>query len=261
MRYAITLTLVSLCAFSGKSFAEEAKPAAGGDSFTAGVGLAYVPEYAGADKSRVLPLPFLEKTYANGFFLSTQRGIGYATEVDGFKLSGALGYNGGRKDHKENYFSGSDALKGMGNIEGAAQAVLSVGYQVGTVGLSLTTKQNLGHREYGSTYTLGLEAPLYTSATDQIGFGASAEYGDRKHMQTYFGVTARQSAASGYKAYTAKAGFENVTAGVNWSHVIDSNWAVRSVLGVSRLTGDAADSPLTKRKTTPMVMTALVYRF
>lgn len=261
MRHAITLTLLSLCAFSGKSFAEDAKPATPGDSFTAGIGLAYVPEYAGADKSRVLPLPFLEKTYANGVFLSTRRGIGYQTEVGDFKFSGALGYDAGRKDHKENYFSGSDALRGMGNIEGAAQAVLSVGYQLGTIGLSLTTKQNLGHREYGATYTLGLEAPLYTSASDQIGLGASAEYGDRKHAQTYFGVTARQSAASGYKAYTAKAGFENVTAGVNWTHVIDGNWAVRSVLGVSRLTGDAADSPLTKRKTTPMVMTALVYRF
>jgi len=262
MRHAITLTLLSLCALSGKSFAEDARPAAAsGDSFTAGVGLAYVPEYAGADKSRVVPLPFLEKTYANGVFLSTQRGIGYATEIEGFKLSGALGYNGGRNDHKENFFSGSDALKGMGKIEGAAQAVLSVGYEVGKVGLSLTTKQNLGHREYGNTYTLGLETPLYTSASDQVGFGASAEYGDRKHVQTYFGVTERQSTSSGYRPYTTKAGFENVTAGVHWNHVIDSNWTVRTVVGATRLTGDAADSPITKRKTTPMVLTALLYRF
>ncbi|MYM68001.1 MipA/OmpV family protein [Pseudoduganella sp. FT55W] len=261
MRHAITLTLLALCAFSNKSFAEDARPAQPSDSLVAGIGLAYMPEYAGADKSRVLPLPFLEKTYANGVFLSTQRGIGYETKVGDFKVSAALGYDGGREDHKKNYFSGSDALKGMGEIKGSAQAVLSVGYQLGSVGLGLTTKQNINHREYGATYTLSANTPLYSDATDQIGLGMSATYGDRKHMQTYYGVTERQSIYSNYRPYTAKAGFENVNVGVNWSHVIDSNWSVRSALGASRLMTDAADSPLTKRKTTPMVMTALIYKF
>jgi len=262
MRHAITLTILSLCAFSAKSFAEDAptKPD-GGDSFTAGIGLAYVPEYAGADKSRVVPLPILERTYSNGVFLSTQRGIGYGAKVGDFTLSAALGYDGGRDDHKKNFFSGSDALKGMGNIDGSAQAVLSAGYQLGSVNLGLTTKQNIGHREYGATYTLDANTSLYTSATDQVGVGASAVYADNKYMQTYFGVTTAQSATSGYKAYTAKGGFENVSAGVHWNHVLDSNWSVRSAVGVTRLTGDAADSPLTKRKTTPMLMTALIYRF
>jgi hypothetical protein len=61
----------------------------------------------------------------------------------------------------------------------------------------------------------------------------SATYGDRKHMQTYFGVTATQTIYSGYRTYTAKAGFENVTAGVNWNHVLDANWSVHSGLGVN----------------------------
>jgi outer membrane scaffolding protein for murein synthesis (MipA/OmpV family) len=262
MRHAITLTFLSLCAFSARSFAADAPAApASGDSFTAGIGLAYVPEYAGADKSRVLPLPILERTYSNGVFLSTQRGIGYEARLGDFTLSAALGYDGGRDDHKKNYFSGSNALKGMGDIDGSAQAVLSAGYQLGTVGLSFTTKQNIGHREYGATYALGLSAPLYTGTTDQIGFGASAVYADNKYMQTYFGVTALQSARSGYREYHAKGGFENVSAGIHWNHVLDSSWSVRSAVGVTRLTGDAADSPLTRRKTTPMLMTALIYRF
>jgi outer membrane scaffolding protein for murein synthesis (MipA/OmpV family) len=261
MRYALPLTLIVLCAFSSKSFAADATPAAVGDSLSAGVGLAYVPEYAGSDQRRVVLLPFLERTYSNGVFLSTQRGIGYQTSIGDFSVSAALGYDGGRDDHKKNFSSGSDALKGMGDIDGSAQAVLSVGYKLGSAGLSLTTRQNIGHRAYGATYTFGASMPLYTSATDQIGFGASAVYGDNQHMQTYFGVTAAQSAASGYRAYNAKGGFEHVTAGVNWNHVLDANWSVRSGVGLTRLTSDAADSPLTKRKTTPMLMTALIYRF
>jgi len=261
MRHLISLALLSVCAFSGKSFAEDATPAQSGDSLSAGIGLAYVPEYAGADKSRVLPLPFLEKTYANGTFLSTQRGIGFENKVGDVKLSAALGYDGGREDHKKNYFSGSDALHGMGKIEGSALAVLSAGYQLGSIGLGFTTKQNLSHRDYGNSYTFSANTALYSDSTDQIGFGMSATYGDRKHMQTYFGVTANQSQLSGYRQYTAKAGFENVTAGINWNHVLDANWSVHSGLGINRLTSDAADSPLTKRKTTPMLMTALIYKF
>jgi outer membrane scaffolding protein for murein synthesis (MipA/OmpV family) len=260
MRHLISFALLSICAFSGKSFAEDAKPAQSGDSFSAGIGLAYVPEYAGADKSRVLALPFLERTYANGVFLSTQRGIGYETKVGDFKLSAALGYGGGREDHKRNYFSGSDALKGMGKIDGSAQAVLGVGYQLGSVGLDFTTRQNISHREYGNTYTLSANTPLYSDSSDQIGFGMSATYGDNKHMQTYYGVTAMQSLQSGYRQYRAKGGIENVTAGFNWNHVLDANWSVHSGLGINRLESDAADSPLTKRKTTPMVMTALIYK-
>lgn len=269
MRLALTISLLSLCVFTGKSYADaldipssaEPKTApASGDSLVVGAGVAYVPEYAGADKNRVVAMPFLERTFDNGAFISTMRGAGFQTTVEGVNLSAALTYGGGRKDHKTT-FSGSNALKGMGDIDGSVQAVLGVSYKLGDVGLSLSTTQNLGHRDNGATYALGAGMPLYTSASDQIGFKASAVYGDNKHAQTYFGVTALQSANSGYKPYTAKAGFESVSAGVSWNHVIDKTWSVQTAVGVSRLLSDAADSPLTKRKTTPVLMTGISYKF
>ncbi|MYM98313.1 MipA/OmpV family protein [Duganella vulcania] len=270
MRLAATLALASLCAVSSNCYADalelpsssdqQTKPGAG-DSLTLGAGLAYVPEYTGGKKSRVVPLPYLERTFDNGAFLSTMRGVGFQTSVSGVGLSAALTYGGARADHKRNAFDGSDALKGMGDIQGAARAVLAASYQVGTVGLSLSTTQNLAHRDHGATYSLGASMPLYTTASDQVGLSASTEYADKKHMQTYFGVTAAQSAASGYQAYTPKSGFTNVSMGVNWNHVLDKNWSVHTAAGFSHLTGDAADSPLTKRKTTPMLMTGIAYKF
>ncbi|MGV7211377.1 MipA/OmpV family protein [Oxalobacteraceae bacterium A2-2] len=231
------------------------------DTTVAGLGLAYLPEYAGADKSRLVPVPMLEKSYANGFFLSTMRGIGYQARVDGFNLSAALAYGGVREDHKRSYLSGSDALRGMGKVEGAAQLVLNASYQAGPLELSLGTTQNINHRENGATYSAGLSAPLYRSATDQVGVGLSALYGDGKHAQTYFGVTAAQSARSGYRAYSAGGGLENLTLALNWDHAIDKNWSLRGAAGVTHLTGDAADSPLTKRKTSPLVMLGFGYKF
>lgn len=269
MRLALTISLLSLCAFAGKSHADaldlpssaEPKTApAAGDSMMLGAGVAYLPEYAGADKNRVIALPFFERTFDDGFYISTLRGAGFQTTVDGVNLSAALSYGGGRKDHRST-FSGSDALRGMGDVDGAAQAILGVSYKLGGVGLSLSTTQNLGHRDNGASYTLGVSAPLYTSASDQVSFGASAVYGDNKHAQTYFGVTAAQSQRSGYSAYRASGGFETASASVSWNHVIDKNWSVRSAAGFTRLLNDAADSPLTRRKTTPMLMTGICYTF
>jgi outer membrane scaffolding protein for murein synthesis (MipA/OmpV family) len=270
MRLVITLALASLCAVTGNSYADaldlpsssspQTTPGKG-DSMSLGLGVAYVPEYAGSDKSRVVPLPIFERTFDNGAFISTTRGVGFQTQVEGIGLSAALTYGGGRADHKKNAFYGSDALKGMGDIDGAVQAVLGASYQVGSVGLSLSTTQNLAHREHGATYTFGGSVPLYTTASDQVGLGLSAVYGDDKHMQTYYGVTAAQASRTAFKAYTAKAGFENVTAAVSWNHVIDKNWSAHSAVGFTRLSGDAADSPLTKRKTTPMLMTGFSYKF
>jgi outer membrane protein len=49
---------------------------------------------------------------------------------------------------------------------------------------------------------------------------------------------------------------------VSWNHVIDKTWSVHSAVGFTHLlSGDAADSPLTKRKTTPMIMTGFSYKF
>jgi len=259
MRLTLTLPLLALCAFHIQSHAADTPPT--GDSLAIGAGLAYVPEYAGSDHSRLLPLPIIEKTFDNGIFLGTGRGLGYQTVLDGVSLSAALSYGGKRADHKQGIFSGSDALKGMGDINGSAQAVLSAGYQLGTVGLSISTTQNIGQRDHGATYTLGASTQLYASATDRIGLGLQAVYGDNKHMQTYFGVTAEQSARSGYRQYRAKAGFENVNAALSWEHVIDKSWSVHTAAGLTRLTSDAADSPLTKRKTTPLLMTGFSYKF
>ena len=254
----LALALTTLCVFAGNSRAADA-PA--GDSLMVGLGAAYVPQYAGSDDSRVVPVPFLERSYANGFFIGTRRGLGYQTDVGPVNLSAALAYGGSRDERKRAFAPGSDALKGMGDIDGGMQGVLTASYQLGKVGLSLGTTQALGKRENGSIYTLGASVPLYSGTDDQVGLSAAAVYGDNKHMRTYFGVSDAQSLRSGYRAYRAKAGFATVSAAVSWDHVIDKNWSTHTAVGFARLTGDAADSPLTKRKTTPMLMTGISYKF
>jgi outer membrane protein len=48
---------------------------------------------------------------------------------------------------------------------------------------------------------------------------------------------------------------------VDWTHVFTPHWMVRTTGGVSRLVGDAADSPIVQSRENYLAMTALVYRY
>ncbi|MEO7494075.1 MAG: MipA/OmpV family protein [Massilia sp.] len=227
---------------------------------TVSAGVAVLPEYMGAEKRRVLPVLLVDYQNKNGFFISSLRGLGYRDKVDGVDWSAAVAWTGYREDHRRTIF-GSDALKGMGRIDGGLTAKLGAGYHLGPVELAVDTELAISNRERGNNVGLSASVPLMTDKSDTVALSTAIKYADRKQMQTYYGVTAAQSARSGYAAYTPKAGVSEVSVGGNWTHVIDAKWSVRSVAGVTRLGGDAASSPLTKHRNNPFLASTVNYSF
>lgn len=256
-RCALTALTLAILALAAHTESQAAEPSA-----VVGAGLAYVPEYSGAEKQRLSPALYAEYNWGNGFFASTSRGIGYAYAIDSVELSAALGYAGGRTDtDTKGLRSGSDALRGMGDIKNSLTANLGASTRLGELNVGISAQIALTKRDNGNTYTLHASHPLYKSASDQVGLSMGAVYGDRKHAQTWYGVYPLQGAHSGFAAYQAGAGFEKVSLAASWNHVIDKRWSVRSVAGVNTLVGDAADSPLTKKKTSPLVAATVNYSF
>lgn len=230
-------------------------------TLTVGAGIAVVSEYSGSDQQRTRAVVGVDYQNKNGFFASTMRGIGYQGKVGDFGFSAAIGYGAGRKDYDRNYGVGSDYLRGMGEIEGSTLALIGGSYKFGGVTVSTRAAVALTHRERGNQYALGLQVPLLKDEKNQVGMFTNADYSDRKHMQTFYGVTAKQSLASGFQAYTPKAGFSKVALGVNWNHQLSKAWSVNTTLGVNHLVGDAADSPLTQRKTSGFAISTVNYAF
>jgi outer membrane protein len=227
-----------------------------------GAGVAYAPEYSGGDKMWLAPALYADYSFGNGFFASTTRGIGYATTFDSIELSAALGYRNGRgESRKYNGRYGSDFLKGMGEIDGTATINLGAATTVGQVHFGVGAHIAGSGDGKGNTYTLQAAYPLYSSAQNQVELSGIASYGDRKHTQTWYGVSAAQHAASGFRAYEAKSGFESVGVNVAWNHVIDKHWSVRTAVGLKTLVGDAADSPIVQKKTAPMLVSTINYAF
>ncbi len=260
MRALLNTTLLSLAAFTGAAHAADTIQ----ESKTIGFGVAAAPEFKGGDRYRAFPLLLADYQSASGFFASTYRGIGYLTAIDGVKLSGALAYDHGRNRNDLPGYYRSNALNGMGEIEGSLIAKL--GASVNVAGMfTLDAGANLAvtNRENGNTYKLGASMPLLQGASDTVTLKAGTSIGDRKHMQTYYGVTPAQSVNTGYRyrVYTAKAGVEDVSLALNWNHAIDAHWSVNSTAGLTRQVGNAADTPLALRKTAPVLMSSLNYKF
>lgn len=251
----ITVGLLSLTAPFTAHAADAPKTVVGG-------GFVYAPEYSGADKMRFAPVLFADHSFGNGFFASTLRGIGYGMDLDSVHLSAALGYRGGRDDERRNGgLNGSDFLKGMGDIDGAATINLAASTQYAGVKFGAAAHIAVSGDTKGNTYSLNAAYPLFKSDSDVVELSGSATYGDRKHAQAWYGVTAAQHATSGFAAYQAKAGFEKVGLQVAWTHKFDKHWSVRTAAGLTRLVGDAADSPLTQKKTAPVLVSTFNYAF
>jgi outer membrane scaffolding protein for murein synthesis (MipA/OmpV family) len=243
------------------STVQAAEPAEPRSGFTAGVGVAVLPKYLGSDQHRAVPVVDLSYVNKNGFFLGTKDGIGMRAQAGSFQFSAALGHGGGRKDRDTRYQSGSGELRGMGEVRSSALANLSVGYDFGFMTFGMEAKLALTHRERGNRLEFAAGLPLLAGAKDNVALFAALNLADRKNMQTFYGVTTEQSARSGFRVFTPKSGVEKVGLGVSWNHQLNPNWSVHTMGGAFSLVGDAADSPLTRRKTAPVLFTTFNYRF
>ncbi|HAT7705040.1 MipA/OmpV family protein [Enterobacter sp. CFEC121] len=236
-----------------------------GNVLTLGGGVDVGPRYSGSDKIRVSAAQVVDYSMANGFFIGTTRGIGYGNNVGNLDYSAALSYRTGRKDKdvsSDSISSGSDELRGMGEIKGSAIVVPGLGYKVTDwLNLQLQAEVPVSERENGEAVHFGLSSPLYTSPTNAVTLALTGSWGSDKYMQTYYGVSAAQSAASGFARHDAGAGIYAWSMNLDWTHKLTSRWSVLASAGVTQLTGDAGDSPIVHRKTSPTGSLKVTYSF
>ena len=229
--------------------------------FGAGIG----PKYSGSDKNVGKMAIGVDYQMDNGFFASTMRGLGYGASHGEFSYSVGLGYRGGRTDSSKNGFnmqSGSDYLRGMGDIKGSATALLSVAYTpIKWLSFDAMAELALSQRINGNSYHLGATGTLYETETDRISLAGKAHIGDKKFTGTYYGVTDKQSADSGFASHKAAAGLYAISTNVSWQHKFDEKWSLMTTAGVVSLTGDAAKSPIVKRKTSPTGSVYVSYNY
>ena len=236
-----------------------------GNVLTLGGGVDVAPRYSGSDKSRVSAAQVVDYAMANGFFVSTTRGIGYGNSFGNLDYNAALSYRAGRKDRdvsSDSIASGSDDLRGMGDIKGSAIVVPGLGYRVTDwLTVQLQAEVPVSERDNGEAVHFGIASPFYTSPKNALTLALTGSWGSSKYVQTYYGVNAAQSAASGFARHDAGSGIYAYSLNLDWTHKLTSRWSLLAAAGVTQLTGEAGDSPIVQRKTSPVGSLKVTYSF
>lgn len=202
-----------------------------------GIGAMVAPRFSSSESYLVSPVPILS---VGRFYLP---GLGQV--VDGRRKSGvfffpSFGFVGER--------SSDDArdLTGTKDVDWALELGFGAGYRAEHFRVFGELRQGInGHT--GQVGQLGLDGIIYPSERLEISVGPRAGFATDEYVDTYFGVTASEAAASGGRlsAYDPSGGFTSVGVAGRMSY----DWTDRTRLhlmgGYDRLVGDAADSPIT----------------
>lgn len=218
-----------------------------------GGGIASVPRYEGSAANRLRFAPLLEVSNGN-FFAGTSRGIGY-----NFSDNKSIQY-GPRITLASQRRQSVDAhLNGMGDIGYAAElgGFLNARFSPWYATSSIASSSHGAHLELGGGYEMQL------TEADKLRTGLDMNWANGKYMQTYFGVSAVQSAASGgvLTAYNASSGVKDYALKLNWTHSYSKEWFSNAGVSYKQLAGSAKNSPLTMRNSMSTVNFVVGYHF
>ena len=254
MQYRKSMVVAVMLMASQAAFAEDGSATVPSVwKVTIGGGVALTPRYEGAAKDRFRAVPLLE--IDNGhFFASTTRGLGYNFSDDkatqyGLRVSLAPYRRQTADPH----------LNGMGDLSLGVEggAFYNTRFDQWYVTSSVATGNRGAHIDLGGGYEFKL------SPSDQLRAGVEATWANNKYMQTYFGVTAAQAAASGgvLTAYTTSSGVKDYALKANWTHAYNKEWFSNAGVTVKQLSGSAKNSPITQRQTNTSVSFVVGYHF
>lgn len=221
-----------------------------------GAGLATVPEYPGASKTRARLVPLVALDYDGRVFIGPL-GIGVAAvRANGFRAGPVLGFERGRAATDD------PRLAGLGDIPASVTAGIFAGYAAGPLEVSATARQAITHASNGLSGLLQLNVRhVFAAATTVVAIGPDLEFGNGDFERTWFGISTAQSAASGLPAYEPGAGINRVGFHAGLTYRLSRHVLLRAFARISDLTGHAAQSPLVARRAQVVAGAGVAYHF
>ena len=191
------------------------------------------------------------------WFASTVNGAGYKLwHDDSLTLGVSANYMPGRREASEARY------RGLGDVAGTLTAYGFFEWQ--PVREVLTVYGNVAQsarRATGRLTTLGatLALPL---AKDVYAFvDGSANFADAAYLQSYYGVTAAQSASSGLARYAPSAGSLNNSLALGLQFDFGSQYSVVASAGNVRMSNAVLGSPMLAQRSYASVNVFLTRRF
>ncbi len=227
-----------------------------GWTLNAGPGVYVAPRYPGAAKSLAFPVIYQDIDYSGRFF---SRGFDF---LGVYAINNAVLQAGAdlQLDPTWRHASDDARLHGLPNVNPALRAR---GFAQATVSLA-TLSVDLGQDISGQGQGLIANGDLYFSAplgSWMLSAGPGLTWTNNRYMQTFFGVTAGQSAASGLPVHTVQSGVREWHANLAATGKLTERWSAVVSLTFARLVGDAGSSPVTASRRQLTSVLAVTYAF
>lgn len=232
--------------------------AAGDWALSAGAVAGVAPSYPGSDKSRALVVPYVQARYKDFLVINPVEGVGVEQSVgESLKLSAALGFDLTRRKASDD-----SRLNGLADVKETVALRLIAKYRTGPVFAEAKVLSRLGNdQNRGSIVSVEGGYSLVATRDSGVDLGLVVRWMDSSYSRNFFGVSAAQSAASGMKAFNAGSGTESAGVFVSGYQRLSPDWTGFARLGVSKLQGDAANSPITRNTTQTTLIAGARYAF
>lgn len=225
-----------------------------------GIAASTKPAYSGASQYEAAGGPVINIRYRNRVFLSSGEGLGMdILQGKQYRVSLSLGLDLGRRMawHYE-------TLHGLGDIPRAPFVKLAGTYVI-SKRLPILLRADIRKIAGGAAGLEGdldLYSPLPGSSRTFVMFaGPTVTFADRKHLQTSYGISARQAVQSGYPVFAAHGGLEAAGFGFSATRLFTPHLLANTNLSWGELLGSPAQSPIVERKAQGSLTLSLAYRW
>jgi len=213
---------------------------------SAGLAWASMPAYPGSDTHRTRWLPWIDARYRDRFFLSTVDGEGLGVDFvrdGGWRLAVALA-----PDFTRRRASDDARLAGLGDVEQTLRAQVTASCQLQGWTTRLRVGTDVAGRDAGTLASFDLLWRTRLGGGWMLSASPGFTWMSAGHASSFFGVDAQQNLRSGLPRFDARSGLRDAHLALGASLSPVPRWTVGLGLNLQSLQGDAADSPVTRRR-------------
>jgi outer membrane protein len=200
---------------------------------TLGGGGRVAPEWDGAKAYMLTPMPIVGLKFLRSPL------TGKPTSDTGFGIAPAFRFVSKRE------FTARDRLWGLERVGATAELGFVVDYTDTWFRASAEVRQGFGGH-HGQIVELGFDGRFRPIDRLTVSAGPRVSFASSEYMNTWYGVTAAESARTGLATHRPGAGLLGAGLAARATWEIDDQWLVRADAGWTRLADKAANSPIVR---------------
>ncbi|MEA2092948.1 MAG: MipA/OmpV family protein [Pseudomonadota bacterium] len=216
-----------------------------------GLGVAVSPDYEGGNDYEAVPAPFGRYNWASGRSVSlggtggSEKAARLAANIISteqstvWKFGPLLQYRLKRDDNVDN-----KKVSRMKEVDAETELGAFLGFKSGALMAAVGYVTDVSSESDGSLWYLKGGYDLPVNQKFSMNVGVHLTYADDDYMDTYFGVSRKDSARSGLPQYTASSGFKDTGLALTGTYQFNQKWGMLGNVSWTRMLNDAEDSPL-----------------